>query len=370
MISELMLNGICAVILALLLAFTITPAVRALAYIIGAIDVPKDNRRMHTKPIPRIGGLSIFIAFVVASLVFCRVDSRLMSVYLGGVLIVAVGVFDDIKPINAWIKFLFQIFAACIPLFFGVKLEYIILLGNPINFGLWSIPLTILWIVGLTNAINLIDGLDGLACGVSAISAISLFFITLIKGDAASAMLMAILAASCIGFLPFNSNPAKIFMGDTGALFLGYTLAVLSIEGVFKTHAILSFLAPIAVFALPIFDTANAFTRRILKRKSPFSPDKNHLHHKLIKAGFSHRQSVYIIYAICAVFGLAAVTFTGDNYFKALVILITGLCVLGIYIALIHKYGFSAKNGFGIEAEKYDDLVNQTKTNDGSNDEE
>lgn len=365
MIDQTLMNGICAVILALLVAFTTTPAVRAFAYIIGAIDVPRDNRRMHNHPIPRIGGLSIFLAFAISSLIFCRVDRTLLSVYIGGILIVAVGVFDDVKPINAWVKFLLQIFAALIPIFFGVKLEYVMLLGNPISFGFWSVPITLLWIVGLTNAINLIDGLDGLACGVSAICSISLFFITLIRGDAQSAMLTAILAASCIGFLPFNSNPAKIFMGDTGALFLGYTLAVLSIEGVFKAHTVLSFMVPIAVFALPLFDTANAFTRRILKRKSPFTPDKNHFHHKLIKAGFTQKQSVYILYAICAMFGLAAVTFTSDSYLKAGVILVSGLAVLAIYGLLIKKYGFNSDNGFGIENEKLEDLISKQNEQDG-----
>ncbi len=365
MINEMLMNGICAVILALLIAFTITPAVRAFAYIIGAIDVPRDNRRMHKHPIPRIGGLSIFLSFVVASFAFCEVDNNLLSVYIGGILIVAVGVFDDVKPINAWLKFAFQIFAACIPIACGVKLEYIMVAGTPVNFGFWSIPITILWIVGLTNAINLIDGLDGLACGVSAICSLSLFLITMIKGDVQSALLTAILAASCLGFLPFNSNPAKIFMGDTGALFLGYTLAVLSIDGVFKAHTLLSFMVPIAVFALPLFDTINAFTRRILKHQSPFTPDKNHFHHKLIKAGFSHKQSVYILYAICAVFGLAAVTFTGDNYVRALIILVSGFVVLGIYYALIRKYGFNANDGFGIESEKNTALDMSEKDDNG-----
>lgn len=351
MINEVFMNGLCGVILALLLAFTTTPAVRAFAYILGAIDVPKDNRRMHTKPIPRIGGLAIFVSFVVSTAIFCEHTDSLLAIYAGGLLIVIVGVIDDIKPINAWFKLLAQIAAALIAVGFGVKLNFVNLFGEYFNFGIWSIPLTVLWIVGLTNAINLIDGLDGLACGVSAISSVSLFFITLIKGDTQSAIIIAILASSCIGFLPFNSNPAKIFMGDTGALFLGYTLAVFSIEGVFKMHTVLSFLIPIAVFALPLFDTVNAFTRRLLKHKSPFSPDKNHLHHKLIERGFSQKQSVYIIYAICAILGLASVTYTGANPGKALIILGVGFAVLGCYLFLISKYGFSSKKGFGIESE-------------------
>jgi len=156
-------------------------------------------------------------------------------------------------------------------------------------------------------------------------------------------------------------------MGDTGALFLGYTLAVLSVEGVFKMHTVLSFLVPIAVFALPLFDTVNAFTRRILKHKSPFSPDKNHLHHKLIEQGFSHKQSVYIIYAICAILGLSAVTFTSENPSKALVILAVGFAVLGVYLLLISKYGFNSKEGFGIESDMLEQ-INAKARNDGAKD--
>ncbi len=356
MINEALMNGVCAVLLALLLAFTTTPAVRALAYIIGAIDVPRDNRRMHKRPIPRIGGLSIFLAFVVSTLIFCQVNETLIAIYAGGLLIVLIGIIDDVKPINAWLKFAVQILAAVVAVLCGIRLEFINLFGEYIHFGGFAIPLTILWIVGLTNAINLIDGLDGLACGVCAISSIALFFVTLIKGDVQSAVITAVLAASCLGFLPFNSNPAKIFMGDTGALFLGYTLAVFSVEGVFKMHTVLSFLIPIAVFALPLFDTLHAIIRRIIKRQSPFSPDKNHLHHKLIKQGFSHKQSVYIIYAICAILGLSAVTFSADNPSKALMILAVGFAVLGVYLLLITKYGFNSKEGFGIESEKLEQI--------------
>lgn len=364
-INETLMNGICAFVLALLLAFTTTPAVRAFAYVIGAIDVPRDNRRMHKKPIPRIGGLSIFASFVVSTLIFCEMSESLVAIYTGGLLIVLVGVIDDIKPINAWVKLAAQIAAASIAVLCGVRLEFINLFGEYVHFGNAAIPLTVLWIVGLTNAINLIDGLDGLSCGVSAICSISLFFVTLIRGDVASAIIIAVLAASCLGFLPFNSNPATIFMGDTGALFLGYTLAVLSIQGVFKLHAALSFLIPIAVFAVPLFDTVNAFTRRILKHKSPFSPDKNHLHHKLIAHGFTQKQSVYIIYAICAILGLSAVTFSADNLGKAIMILAVGFAVLGCYLLLLSKYGFNSAKGFGIESEKLEEL--EKKADDSQN---
>ncbi len=343
------IHGICAVIFALLLAFTTTPAVRALAYKLGAIDVPRDNRRMHTKPIPRIGGLAIYFAFVVSTLVFSKLSHGLAAIYIGGTLIVIVGIIDDIKAINAWSKLAAQIVAAVIAVLCGVRMDFINLFGKYINFGYLAIPITVLWIVGLTNAINLIDGLDGLACGVSAIGSLSLFFIMLIKGDTASALVTAVLAASCIGFLPFNSNPAKIFMGDTGALFLGFTLAVMSVEGVFKLHAVLSFMIPIAIFGMPLLDTATAFTRRLLHHKSPFSPDKKHFHHRLIALGFSQKQSVYTIYAICAMLGLAAVMLSSGNNVGALVILGVGLAVLAVYYLLVTKFTDLAKLGFTTE---------------------
>ncbi len=316
-----------AAVLAALVAFTSTPAVSVLAYKIGAIDVPKDNRRMHKKPTPRIGGLAIFAGFVIASLVFCELTPELISVYLGGLIIVAVGVIDDVFRINAWVKLAAQIVVALVAVSQGIVLEYVNLFGNYVHFGVFSIPITVVWIVGLTNAINLIDGLDGLACGVSAICSISLLLVMLLKGEVASAMITAAVVGACLGFLPFNTNPAKIFMGDTGALFLGYTMAVISVSGVFKLHTVISFVIPISIFAMPLFDTTFAFIRRIAKGKSPFSPDRGHLHHRLIDLGFSQRQSVAILYAICAILGTSAIMFTEENFGRALIIIAVGIAI-------------------------------------------
>lgn len=316
-----------AAVLAALVAFTSTPAVSVLAYKIGAIDVPKDNRRMHKKPTPRIGGLAIFAGFVIASLVFCELTPELISVYLGGLIIVAVGVIDDVFRINAWVKLAAQIAVAFVAVSQGVVLEYVNLFGNYVHFGVLSIPITVVWIVGLTNAINLIDGLDGLACGVSAICSISLLLVMLLKGEVGSAMITAAVVGACLGFLPFNTNPAKIFMGDTGALFLGYTMAVISVSGVFKLHTVISFVIPISIFAMPLFDTTFAFIRRIAKGKSPFSPDRGHLHHRLIDLGFSQRQSVAILYAICAILGTSAIMFTEENFGRALIIIAVGIVI-------------------------------------------
>ena len=209
--------AIIAIICAMLTAYTVTPPVRLLAYRLGAIDVPTDARRMHRKPMPRIGGLAIYIAFVLSTMVFCKHSLHLYAIWIGGAMLVTLGVLDDIFRLSALLKLFVQLGASAIAvILFGVRIEYVTLFGHTLEFGIFAIPLTILWITGLTNAINLIDGLDGLACGVSAITALSMFGVILVSGDIPSAILTAVLVASCVGFLPYNMNPARIFMGDTG----------------------------------------------------------------------------------------------------------------------------------------------------------
>ena len=302
--------AIVAVVCAALVSYTTTPPVRLLAFRIGAIDIPTDARRMHKKPIPRIGGLAIFAGFLISSLVFCELSSQLFAIWIGGAILVILGILDDIFRLPALIKLVVQLIVAGIAVSFGILIEHITLFGAHIEFGYFAIPITIFWIVGLSNAINLIDGLDGLSCGVSAITSISIFMVMLITGDFTSALITAILTGACLGFMPYNKNPAKIFMGDTGALFLGYTLSIISVQGLFKLHTMLSFLVPISIFALPIFDTLVAILRRVLHGQSPFHPDRGHFHHKLVDMGFTHREAVKILYAISGLMGLVAVTYT------------------------------------------------------------
>lgn len=303
-----------AVLCAGLLSYSLTPPVRVFAYIIGAIDVPTDERRVHMKPTPRIGGLAIFCGFAVSSFVFAKIDRSLAAVLVGGLIMTVLGVFDDIYNLKPPVKLAAQVAAAFTAVYFGVVIDHITLFGKLVEFGPFSIPITVLWIVGLTNAINLLDGLDGLACGVSAIISLSIFGVVLIHGDYTSALLTALLAASCIGFLPFNTNPARIFMGDTGSQFLGYALAVISVQGVFKLHAVLSFIAPFMIFALPLADTIFAVFRRIRNGESPFSADRKHLHHKLVDMGFTQKEAVRILYSVCGILGLVAITFTEDMF--------------------------------------------------------
>ncbi len=306
--------GLVALVCAGLLSFATTPAVRVLAFKIGAIDVPKDNRRMHSKPIPRIGGLAIYLSFCVTCLFFCSYNLELLILLAGGLLMTALGIFDDVFRLPAIVKFICQIAIGVATALGGIRIDQVMIGGNPVSLGFFSIPLTVLWIVGLSNAINLIDGLDGLSCGISTISAMSILGVVLLQGETSYAVITVILIGACFGFLPFNKNPAKIFMGDTGSLFLGYTLSVLSILGTFKMHAAISVLVPLFIFAVPLADTVFAFIRRVLSGKSPFSPDRGHFHHRLVDMGFTQKETVKILYSICGIFALVAL-FMCDNLF-------------------------------------------------------
>lgn len=318
-----------------LLSFFATPLVIVFAKRIGAIDIPKDNRRMHSRPIPRLGGLAIFFGFMVAVLLLTPVrGSEMIGILLGAVCIVGLGVVDDMVALSPKTKLLGQLLAAGIAVAGGLRIQYIanflpFLYEDYISFGVFAIPITVLWIVGITNAVNLIDGLDGLAVGVSSIASICMVVIALIASDANLAMVMLALTGACLGFLPYNFNPAKIFMGDTGAMFLGYLLATMSVHGLFKFYALLSFFIPFVLLALPIFDTAYAIIRRLAQGRSPFSPDRGHLHHKLIDMGFSQKQSVAILYTLSAVLGVCAVLISTTNVHKVL-FLVLGLAVVSV----------------------------------------
>lgn len=324
-----------AFLIAVSVAFLITPLVIKLAHKVGAIDVPKDNRRVHTVPIPRLGGVAIFIAFLIAVLVTFKLDTRLIGVLIGAAMMVTMGYFDDIKPLSAKVKLLVQIIAAAIVIYSGVLITRV---TNPMYYltddaaryiflGNWSYPLTLVWIVGITNAINFIDGLDGLAAGISTISALTLAAVALLLKQEYIAVLAATLAGATIGFLPYNFNPAKIFMGDTGSLFLGYMLSVMSIMGVLKSAAALSILVPVFAIGLPIFDTFMAIVRRSLSGKSVMEADKGHLHHKLLDIGLSQRQAVLTLYSISAVLGFSAVALV-EATFKIAAILVLAVFFL------------------------------------------
>ena len=337
--NSLIAYVLLALVAALAVSFLATPVVKTFAYKVGAIDVPKDNRRMHKVPIPRLGGLAIFSGFMVSVLLFVPITPELRSILLGAVIIVVLGVVDDILALPAMLKFVVQIIAALIPTLGGVR---ILAFSNPNIFsenlywvlGGLSIPITVLWIVGITNSVNLIDGLDGLANGVSAISATTMLMIALLISEAQVALVMAALVGACVGFMPYNLNPAKMFMGDTGATFLGYILATMSIQGLFKYYALVSFVVPFLILGLPIFDTAFAFIRRIAHGQSPMHADRSHIHHRLIDMGLNQKQAVATLYVISAILGLSAVVLTTSGEQRAMLFFLA-LCVVAVVAARV-----------------------------------
>ena len=338
---------VLALLSALVISFLMTPVVKSFAYKVGAIDVPKDDRRMHKEPIPRLGGLAIFFGFMVSILLFVEITPEMRGILLGAVVIVVLGVVDDIMALPAMLKFVVQIVAALIPALSGVVIQAF---SNPNIFsdnlywvlGWLSIPFTVLWIVAITNAVNLIDGLDGLADGVSTIAALTMLIIALLLRDLKMAVaseiqvaiVMAALVGACVGFMPYNLNPAKMFMGDTGATFLGYILATMSIQGLFKFYAVISFAVPFLILGLPIFDTAFAFIRRIAHGQSPMHADRGHIHHRLIDMGLSQKQAVATLYVISAILGLSAVVLTTGGEQKAM-LLFAALCIVGAVAARV-----------------------------------
>ncbi len=337
MTTQQILYIIFAFVISFVFTFATTPLVRRLAFRIGrgAVDVPKDARRMHKKPTPRIGGLAIIFGFTVATLCCAQPSRQLFGTLAGAAVIAVMGFIDDCKDLPAKLKFVIQIIAALVVIFAGnIKIS---VFTNP-NFlsdnPYWVLPswlsvgLTVIWIVFITNAVNFIDGLDGLAAGVSAIMSVSLVFISIRVGEYPIAILGIALMGSCFGFLPFNFNPAKIFMGDTGSTFLGFMLATLSIQGVFKSYAVISFAVPLLILGLPLFDALFAMIRRILKGQNPMAADRGHLHHRLVDMGFSQKQTVFILYAISGVLGITAVLLAENGVLRALLLVICVLILL------------------------------------------
>ena len=329
------LNMLMVFVIACVATAILTPFSIRLAYKVGAIDVPKDERRAHAKPMPRIGGLAFIAGFFIATLLIflcCEIDKtvnlvdvNLLGFYLGAIIIVVIGYLDDIsiskKGLKPIVKLLGQVAAALCVVASGVRIGYIEIPFLTM-YGLSeiiSIMITIAWVVGVTNAINLLDGLDGLASGVSAIAVLSLLVIFVLNGSAAIPLiLVSALLGSILGFLPYNFNPAKTFMGDVGSNFLGYTLATVSMLGMAKTYTIMAIVVPIIVLALPIFDTLFAITRRVLAGKPIMQADRGHLHHRLIDLGLSQKQAVLVLYSIAAIFGIFAIVLMKSSIWKVL----------------------------------------------------
>ena len=327
--NEMLWHDICLGIAALVLALVFVPLAMKLAYKIGAVDKP-NARKVHTKIMPRMGGLGIYLAYIIVVLATQKMNMQLAGLLLGSTILVVLGIFDDMKDLNAKFKLLIQILAAVIVMAFGVRIEFMtnVFGGEAIYLDILSLPITLLWIVGITNAINLIDGLDGLAGGIATIAALSMAVVGWIYGQYLMASMAIILAGATMGFLRYNFHPAKVFMGDTGSLFLGFNLSVLAIMGVAKSVTFISLAAPVLVLGVPIFDTFFAILRRKMNHKPIFAADKDHLHHRLLGMGFSHQKTVLIIYAISFFLALSAILITYLSTAEAVAVVAIVLSVI------------------------------------------
>jgi len=292
---------------AFLLSLLGTPLVRKIAIRVKAIDKPEE-RKVHQFEMPRLGGLAICVSFWLVVVFTQEMTREIYGLLGGGLMICLVGIWDDLYGISAKKKLLVQIVAASFAAYMGIQVDFLTHpFNNVISLYYLSYPVTVLWIIGITNAVNLIDGLDGLAAGVSAIAAVTLGVVSMLEGFGSVAVLAFILAASIFGFLKYNFHPAKIFMGDTGSLFLGYNLSAIAILGLTKSATVISVFLPVIILGIPIIDTMLAIFRRYNNGKPIFSPDKEHLHHRLLALGLTHRKTVLTIYGVSIVLGISAV---------------------------------------------------------------
>lgn len=327
-----------AMLVSFVMAILITPLVRRFAYLIGAVDHP-NARKVHMRPMPRIGGLAIFIAFLIGYALLLPASRYNDAILIGAVVIILTGLIDDRFQLSARVKLMGQMIATVVVLHSGMRIEMINLpFDQQLYLGSWSIPVTVLWLIGITNAINLIDGLDGLAAGVSSIALGTIALLAIIQGNVYLTMMALLLLASTLGFLVHNFYPAKIFMGDTGALFLGYMLAVFSLIG-FKNVTLFSLVVPVLLLGLPISDTIFAIVRRLVQGRPPMSPDKSHMHHQLIDMGFTTRQAVLLMYGMTFFFGIASILFAKTTMLGAVITFVIVLIVIELIVEsteLIH----------------------------------
>ncbi|MBE7054346.1 MAG: undecaprenyl/decaprenyl-phosphate alpha-N-acetylglucosaminyl 1-phosphate transferase [Ruminococcaceae bacterium] len=349
--------------LSFIISFASTPFVKKLAFKINAIDVPNSDRHIHKKPTPLIGGLAIFFGFIIGILLFFRpLDVQVRGILIAASIMVLAGIIDDTIVLKAKVKLLIQIVCALIVYFHGIRIMYIsmpdfVIEGGILPLKWFSLPITVIWIVGVTNAVNLIDGLDGLAAGVSSIATFALFFIAILVGENDVAILTAALAGACLGFLPYNLNPARIFMGDTGALFLGFILSIVCIQGLFKGYALISFVVPFLILGLPLFDTFFAILRRLINKKPIMEADRSHLHHKLMDMGFSQKQTVAFLYVISILLAILAVVVVRNGAQQAI------WFVIAILAAIAVSMFISMQNS---STNKKDDLAKTIKSENKS----
>jgi UDP-GlcNAc:undecaprenyl-phosphate/decaprenyl-phosphate GlcNAc-1-phosphate transferase len=330
------LQNILAFVASFITVLVVTPLVMKFALVIGATDKP-NHRKVHEKVMPRLGGLAIFIGVIVGYFVSGLHTEPVATISLGAVLIILIGIFDDLLELSAKVKFLGQIAIALLVISSGLKIDFITIpfVIEKMELGWFAYPMTVFWIVGITNAINLIDGLDGLAAGISSIGIASIAILAGLSGKGLILSIALIVLASTIAFLFYNFHPAKIFMGDTGALFLGYSISILSLLGLYKSVTLFSIIIPIIILGVPVFDTAFAIIRRKLNKQPISAPDKSHLHHRIMQLGLSHRNTVIVIYAIGAVFSVAAILLSSATLWVTLIVLVVLFIILHIIAELV-----------------------------------
>lgn len=323
------------VLVAFVISLILVPLAKKIAFHIGAIDIP-NKRKVHTKPMPRLGGLAIYSSFLVGYMLYGDITTQMLSILIASFLIILLGICDDIKPVRARYKIIVQIICALVVVVYGnIYFSELTFFGVTLNFDIfWSYFLSVFFIISIINAINLIDGLDGLAAGISSIYFLTIAIIAFVlnKIGGLDIILSLIMLGSTLGFLIHNFPPAKIFMGDTGSTFLGFMIAIISLLG-FKITTLTSLVIPVLILAIPIFDTLFAILRRVLKGENIGTPDKEHFHHQLLKLRFSPRVSILIIYFISLMFSAISILYVlGDNQ-QAMVIYVV-LMIMLLFIIL------------------------------------
>jgi UDP-GlcNAc:undecaprenyl-phosphate GlcNAc-1-phosphate transferase len=332
-----MLTYLVAFLISAAVTFVLTPLVRDAAIRHGAVDSGEEERKVHEIPMPRVGGLAIAVGFFVPVIALFFYDNRVSESYLadmtrfaalagGAAVMVGMGLVDDVRGLSAKVKLAVQILVALGAFAAGYHIDSVSTPFGVVTLGWLALPLTILWIVGIVNAINLIDGLDGLASGISLFTVFVLFILGVTGNNVIVALTAIALAGSLLGFLRYNFNPASIFMGDSGSLFLGYVLAVTAISGSAKSQTAVSLLIPVVALGVPVFDTTLAVLRRLISGKHIFSADRGHVHHRLLDSGLTHRQAVLVLYAGCTVLALGALGLVWATTAQAAVI----LCAIGV----------------------------------------
>ncbi len=322
-------------VVAALVTALVTPLSILLAPKLGAMDVPKDKRRVHNKPMPRFGGIAIYAGIMVGLALFAQAQRHLPAIMVGCTLIYILGAVDDLKGMKPIVKLIGQIICATVVFAMGLRISFV---TNWFGEGHMDLGIavcyivTVLWLVAITNAVNLVDGLDGLAAGISAISALSIAYVSYIHGWYPPTICMMVVAGACLGFLPFNFHPAKTFMGDGGSQLLGFAIASLSILGTVKSATLVVVVIPALVLGLPIIDTIMAIVRRTLRHQSIGTADKEHLHHRILRAGFGQRRAVLLMYSVSGIMGITAILYSRELFIECIGLVFLAAIIVGVIL--------------------------------------